>query len=465
MALALLLAVLGAPPAHAEPPSAGPSPSVQQPGAAQKPGAFTGTKHGNPVSGVNRDGTVQRGSCLQCHGGPPAQARQRGERYLSGLFMAPGDDLCMECHRQPSGGFPGAARYRESAHAMAPSSTTANRPARRKRARAPAGTCANCHDPHGRSDAGGLIPGLLVTRGDALCMECHGNAGPGQNVAALLAKSFVHPTLEKPRAGAGAACTDCHNPHVVRADRAPPVAPAASDRVAGTRRVRVTNAPGSRPRLEPLAPDDPSPAREYEMCLRCHAGVASAVSGSPSSPKPGAGASDIALLLNPNNPSFHPVESIGRNRGLDPASFAQRWSADRLVYCSDCHSSDGGALRGPHGSTFPALLKKRHPMGMQPDKVQATDLCFDCHAYAAYGQSGSAAARATRYAGHASHSAKGYGCATCHDAHGSTTLPALLLLRPQALSSYSLTPGGGTCVAACHTVTPRSTTYRVAYPR
>ncbi len=466
------------------------SPAGPAPGK-RKPSAYGATKHGSPTSGVFRDTRHARGSCLQCHGGPAQRAKQRGERFPRALFAAPGRDLCFECHNRPSGSYPGPSAYRNSSHGnSAPPTVDDRRPKASARAVYETGGCSACHDPHGVTDAAGLIPGMLIARGDALCLRCHGPSGPGPTVAEELAKPYTHPSPDRPGSlGTGASgappagCTDCHNPHLVGRDPSLLLAPAASRRITGVPRVRVTNLPGSPPLLESLAADDGSPPREYEICLRCHSGtqVGAPVPWSATPTFPGmpalpgapnasgaAGArstvTSIASLVNPGNPSYHPVEALGKNLAIPAAAFTSRWSADRLVYCSDCHSGD--ALRGPHGSSFPKLIKKRHLISVRPDKAQETDLCFDCHSYATYAQIGAgAAAAATRFDRHAAHSARGYGCWSCHDAHGSLTLPFLLVTRTPGIASYTLTPGGGTCTTTCHTASPRTATYLAAYPR
>jgi len=455
-----------------------------------RPNPYADSRHGNPRTGILRDSRYPRGSCMQCHGGPSTQGRTRGERHPHGLFAAAGNDFCLRCHRQPLRSFPGPARYGESAHAgaRAPLSTGPVR----KRARLPQtmGACTNCHDPHGRADAQGIIPAMLVARGDDLCLSCHGASGPGPNVRSQLQKSATHPSTARQVSAVAArglrgnlqvaGCTDCHNPHLARRDGGRIAAPNASARLTGAPRVRVTNNPGGTPLLEEVPLEELMGAREYEICFRCHAGPATAsragrrfdpLGAMPTvaaSVRAAAGAlptTDLAALFNPNNPSYHPVEAPGRSN-IDSAAFTQGWSAGRQIYCADCHSSDGGEMLGPHGSRHDGLIKRRMPTTVTPERVLDTDLCFDCHAFPTYAQPGAGvASQGTRFGSHASHSARGYSCYACHDSHGSATMPALLVTRPLAMTAFTATPVGGTCTANCHSTTPRTVTYRARYPR
>jgi hypothetical protein len=319
-------------------------------------------------------------------------------------------------------------------------------------------------------DAAGVVPHLLRQRGPDHCLACH-RGDPGPDVASAFAKAYRHPLVDDPplasfgqgarlQAGAVAAasetgsCGACHNPHAAGQEaRAPSVARAARS-LLGIPRVRPSVGSVAGSRVFSLAPEgDTVLVREYEVCFKCHSGAAG---------RPARGV-DVSAALNPANPSFHPVEAPGRNRGIDRRAFAQGWNAERLVTCSDCHGPDEETQRGPHGSSHPHILRGRHPSGDVQEQVLETDLCFRCHAYGTYGEA--RGATFSRYPGHASHAAKGYGCWACHEAHGSATMPALLAARPSALAAYSQDANGGTCTATCHATTPQKSSYRTSYAR
>ncbi len=418
------------------------------PAAAPAASVFKLTAHARLGEAPPADRTQVRGACILCHG-RPAQARARGGR--------PHEDPCLGCHTSTgkAGSFQGPVVYEQSSHgprfpAVWPGPKPAARPP------TDAGRCVNCHAPHGAADEGGLIPGLLAVRGEALCLACHG-AGARFDVATSRAKPFRHPAAgtAESAVGAGAprtaSCADCHNPHVA-GDAGPTRAPEAPSALQGVARVRVANGPaGSAPIVAAVSASERTRPLEYEICLRCHSGAAGLPPGSP----------DLGLLLNPANPSHHPVEARGRNAGIDRRAFASGWSSDSLVRCTDCHGGDGPEDAGVHGSSWAGLLKRRHLAAPGFQSATREDLCFACHAWEAYVEPSSA----TRFGAHASHATAGAGCWSCHDSHGSPTLPALLALRSPGLTEYRQAPGGGTCSASCHVRTAAAATYVVAYPR
>ena len=441
-------------------------------GAWGKGGAFKDSPHGNRETGVRRVPGLPRGDCGHCHGAArEATGRRSDGTGHAKLFVANDNSLCAGCHLRPAGSYLGDQRYSESAHGRSPAAVWPG-PVPPARSSADAGKCVNCHDPHGVKDSRGLVPGLLRRRGVAQCLGCH-RGDPAPDVSSALAKSYRHPLVADPpgaafvsgvNAAAGpepvattgdATCSACHNPHVAGQDATRPVVPGAMRSLAGVARVRPSGGVAGGTRVFTLAAGtEISMVREFEVCFKCH---------SSATRRPARGI-DLAATLNPANPSFHPVEAQGRNRGIDRRAFAPGWSGERLVTCSDCHGSDDEAQRGPHGSANAHILKKRQPSGAGDQQVIETDLCFDCHAFRTYGESKAAAAY-SRYTGHGSHAGKGIACWTCHDSHGSATLPALIVLRPSALSSYSQDAGSGTCTATCHTRTPAKVSYRVSYNR
>ena len=52
-----------------------------------------------------------------------------------------------------------------------------------------------------------------------------------------------------------------------------------------------------------------------------------------------------------------------------------------MIYCSDCHSSNGSSVpAGPHGSIYPNLLKYQYETADNtPESYQAYELCYSCH--------------------------------------------------------------------------------------
>lgn len=440
-------------------------------------GVYRRTSHGDAVKGVLRLDSEPRGECAQCH--DPHASRggtSTGGPYPYLLFRANDTALCGTCHdaASPSEVYPGAAPWASSSHALS-SVMVWPGPQPRGRPNDDAGKCVNCHDPHGNADAAGLIPSQAHTREQELCLPCH-DGSPAPDVRAPFNAPFRHPigTAGRHLAGEGgdsarfgganrhAECNDCHNPHRVARDAVAPRAPAASSRVAGVSRVKVSNgAPGTRPVYTWVGAGDLAFPAEYEVCFKCH----SSWTTQP------AGQSDLAVLLNPNNASYHPVQEPGKNRNIDPLAFVNGWTWDRLTYCSDCHGSDDTAVRGPHGSQYRSILKKDYAASSAPAPMAADDLCFQCHAWNTYANPAATDAekRASRFntpaasGGHTFHVAlQGYTCYACHQSHGSVLRPALIATgRSPGVTAYTQASGGGACAATCHV----SRTYAANYAR
>ncbi|MBK5260455.1 MAG: hypothetical protein JJE51_12760 [Thermoanaerobaculia bacterium] len=439
------------------------------------------SKHGNPDTGVFRNPSDVRGACAQCHESHGSRdGVPNGGTFDHTLFRTDDETLCYECHTTPGAHeiYPGNLLWADSTHALSPAMYWPG-PVPAERNASDAGKCVNCHDPHGADDANGVIPSMLRLREETLCYGCH-DGSPSKDIKAQFARTYRHPvattarhdategtSVDPARFGATpdnnrhAECADCHNTHVARADAIAPLAPEASQRIVGVARIEVLNgAAGTRPVYTWRGAGDLSLASEYQICFKCH----SSWTELP------AVRSDHATLTNPNNPSFHPIQAEGKNRNIAPEAFANGWTWDRLVYCSDCHGSDDPFVRGPHGSSFPSILKASYPASPAPRTMVDSDLCFSCHRYDVYANAGSANAtqQASRFngpngRGHAFHiGEQQVPCYACHTTHGSTTRPSLIVTgRNPGITSYTQSAAGGTCTATCH----GSQSYSVNYPR
>ncbi len=123
------------------------------------------------------------------------------------------------------------------------------------------------------------------------------------------------------------------------------------------------------------SPVDPA-QYEYEICFRCHAD------------SPGKFASyttrriqqnNTRMEFNTGNPSYHPVAGIGQNS--DVPSLISPYSESSIIYCTDCHASNGaGAPAGPHGSDWQGLLKYRYETADNTSESASNSaLCYSCH--------------------------------------------------------------------------------------
>jgi predicted CXXCH cytochrome family protein len=269
--------------------------------------------------------------------------------------------------------------------------------------------CENCHAPH---TAGGHARLLNYQAEETNCIPCHNGNVAAKNIAAQLSKTYRHnvagynaahdPTenaLVQPR---HVECVDCHNPH--QSSNRSAAAPAANGTQDGVKGIDTNGNPVAQVQ------------NEYELCYRCHA-------DSPDKPGPATPRkiiqSNVRLEFDLGSPSYHPVEGTGKNTNVP--SLISPWTVTSKVYCSDCHASDGtSAPAGPHGSSFPRILKAQYSTAdNMAESATLYALCYLCHN------------RNTLY----NSSAPGYvnvvqdvhrkhvievrtPCNTCHDPHG-----------------------------------------------
>jgi predicted CXXCH cytochrome family protein len=197
-------------------------------------------------------------------------------------------------------------------------------------------------------------------------------------------------------------CSDCHDPHEVRAGFA--AGTSSGWTVSGALRnlsgVGVTNGgAGSTPSFAWKS----TSAYEYEVCFKCHSGYTDLLSYSKESYQ----MRDKAVEFNPNNPSFHPVEAPGKNttsvmaNNLAETSSYKLWnfSVGDTVRCVHCHGDyrladhasppAGGARLAPHTSKYRSILMNNYrdrdlkPRG-EAFNVADFALCLQCHAEAPY---------------------------------------------------------------------------------
>ena len=422
------------------------------------------------------------GDCERCH------TAHGGDQPLvyPNILVGPDDNsLCERCHTPTwlEGSYAGLPLYMGTGHGASPTMVWPG-PVPPARIELDArGKCINCHDPHGWTDGDGLVPQLGIAREEKLCIACHDGHPAAQNIQVDLQKPFRHPVLEwtgrhtgpgetqptafgtTPLNNRHSECEDCHNPHVSRADGiGRPSGIDASSKTLGVSRIEVLNGAAGVPpayRFLPASDTLTTPVAEYQLCFKCHSSWTTLPSGK----------TDMALVLNPANPSYHPVEAQGRNPGIDGEAFTVGWKPHSLTRCGDCHGSDFGSTRGPHGSVYPAILVQNYVASSFDRDMGSDELCFKCHTYDVYANARApeklrAASRFNAPGvskGHAEHVGELHvPCYACHVTHGSTTQPHLLVTgRLPGLTSYTSTPGGGTCQSSCHG--PES--YSVNYAR
>jgi predicted CXXCH cytochrome family protein len=422
------------------------------------------------------------GDCDRCHS---MHAEGQPVLHPNALIGPDDNSLCDGCHVTPweGGSYAGTWLYVGSSHG---SDANVIWPGPEPPARIEpdaANKCLSCHDPHGWTDATGEIPHLMVAREERLCLACHDGAPASKDVSADFQKAYRHPVADYSGRHTGpgesqpsdygttplnrrhSECEDCHNPHVLRADG--PLGPTGSDAsktTLGVSRVLVLNgAAGTPPSYTFVAGSDTltPPVAEYQLCFKCHSSWTTQPTGQ----------TDFARVLNPANPSYHPVEDVGTNPGIAPLAFVPGWSASSLTRCADCHGSDFGTARGPHGSSYPDILKRPYVASSVSRVTTSDEECFLCHSYDVYANPGSpesvrAYSRFNRPGvdkGHAEHvGEQNVPCYACHVTHGSTTEKHLIATgRDPGLLNYAEGANGGTCSPTCHSIA----TYTINYAR
>ena len=264
--------------------------------------------------------------------------------------------------------------------------------------------CENCHNPHGAGSKSSL---LNYFEEENNCLNCHNGNVANTNIESQLNKTYRHDVFAYSQLHDAneqallqtrhVECEDCHNPH--RTTNASAQAPDASGFITGIRGVDTDGNPVSDIHFQ------------YELCYRCHA-------DSPDKP-----ASAIPRIVDQNNvrlefdltnPSFHPIEGPGQNP--DVPSLIAPLSESSVIYCTDCHASDGNSPAGPHGSIFPHILKYQYSTSDPTiESSQSYELCYQCHDRAEIINGSSNFADKV----HKKHVVEeDIPCSNCHDPHG-----------------------------------------------
>jgi len=264
--------------------------------------------------------------------------------------------------------------------------------------------CSNCHWAH---NAGGVPRLLKYQPEEDNCLDCHNANVASTDIAAEFAKPFKHnvvgylgthdPTEPTLPGTMHVECVDCHNPHASNASVA--VAPNANGFQAGVK--GINQAGGA---VDPIA-------FEYELCYRCHA-------DNPATPVPRPrlyGSNNVRLDFATTNFSYHPV--VGGLNNPEVNSLILPLTNGSIIYCTDCHASNGEASAGPHGSIYPQILVEYYNrgdnLGIQ-NSVSAINanfpLCTRCH--------DANLLRDKHLGAKNAHFFKKTSCNNCHDPHG-----------------------------------------------
>ncbi len=306
--------------------------------------------------------------------------------------------------------------------------------------------CSACHSGRGVGKGG-----LLRAKREQLCFRCHGSNSKGKgrtasNIEETLSKFSRHPiedtsqyhraTEQLPTRDSSdmrhVACEDCHLAHITSPNR-------AWNGIAG---YMPMNARGLGKGSIPMGLRKKRAEFEHELCYRCHADGANVPLDS----------GDVSVEFDPENPSYHPVESTGRNKNVP--SLLKGLTELSVINCSACHGNDepGGAA-GPHGSRYAPILRDEYRTEIGPESDLSYALCYSCH------DRNSILADESFRAHKAHVTMYNIPGAKCHNAHGSRTYPYLIEFDLDIITNASDgtgpfyvegVPGMPKCYLNCH---------------
>jgi predicted CXXCH cytochrome family protein len=288
--------------------------------------------------------------------------------------------------------------------------------------------CSECHKNHGKRGTA-----LLDQSKEDFCFTCHSLSGTSSDILSEVTKPSKHPVLETaqyhisgeelpekdPSSQRHVSCYDCHNVH--KLDK--------NNKLKGLRGYA-----GKGAKLKKVN-------REYELCYNCHADSANLQNEE----------SDVSRDFNSFNPSYHPVETYGKNSSVP--SLKREYSSSSLIACSDCHGNDEAfGPQGPHGSLYEPILRYRYDSRPGPESATRYKLCYACH-------NRSSILGDESFMAHKKHIVFGQiSCAQCHDSHGSTINTRLIdfdsgTVFPNSMGELSFMPymqRKPKCFLSCH---------------
>ena len=338
---------------------------------------------------LDRNGELQCTTCHDPHDSP-----------FSKLLRMPvtGSQMCIECHRETG--------WQQSSHSQSFATWSGQPPnpwPDSELTTVSDNGCQNCHVPHAAEGGPRL---LRSTSEEDNCSDCHNGNVATDDVMAVFNQLSTHgvqdtTSVHDPAEPAVVTarhveCADCHDPHATQMGRNAGDTPA---------NVRGVNIGGS---------EIAAAVSTYEICLRCHG-------DSPNQPTARTprqhSLTNIRLKIQPGNPSFHPIASVGRNSNVP--SLINPWTEQSIMSCTDCHNSSqarsagGSGPEGPHGSTFePILVRNYQTIDNTPESASAYALCYECH-------SQDSILRDESFAEHDKHiRGENTPCNACHDPHG-----------------------------------------------
>jgi predicted CXXCH cytochrome family protein len=397
--------------------------------------------------------TVAEWGCGVCHWPHFAQS--------SPLLNFPSSDHCLKCHSDTgvfgsdSSGGPIFAGHSPAGIEVL-SDEISSAPAGSGSKNSGRSACATCHSEKGSVSAESEPVRLAAVIKGPATSEGYSREGRRADIRGQMKKRSGHriqPVAgrsgnRQQKAPLDVDCVDCHNPHKVKRQSA--TAPYLSGMLKGVSGI-------DRDGLE-IHPAN----YEYEICFKCHGDFAVEPEYVPRVVTH----NSLRLAFEPENPSYHPVVETGKNPGIPSLSLPADDSESRLIYCTDCHRDDAEVSKGPHGSSYPPILRARYEMEAGTEEsLENYALCYKCHDRTSILRDDSFRTDFSGRGGHSGHLASGASCSVCHSPHGviddgvSGSHTHLINFDTRAVSALSgntvpfFTDNGsfsGSCTLVCH---------------
>ena len=312
--------------------------------------------------------------------------------------------------------------------------------------------CNNCHGSHNSGSKQRLLNSSIEENN---CFTCHNSNVAKKNIQEQFGKLYkhnvsaysgIHDPSESSLVNARhIECEDCHNSHAANSNNS--VAPYVKGFNVGVKGVNQNG----------VAVE--SVQYEYEICYRCHA---------DSPDKAGSNISrqiaqdNVRLEFATTNPSHHAVVGPGANPNVP--SLISPLTANSVIYCSDCHASNGqDAPSGPHGSIYPQILKYQYiTTDNTSESYSNYALCYSCHdRNSIINNTGGN----NTFKEHRKHIVEERTpCSVCHDSHGISSLQgnstnnsnlinfntAIVSSNNGELKFVDGAPGNKYCLLKCH---------------
>ena len=314
--------------------------------------------------------------------------------------------------------------------------------------------CESCHNPH---NSAGRIRLLKYAAEESNCLDCHNGNGATKNIQLQFGKLSKHNVsgytgLHQPNEAVRVItnrhveCVDCHNPHA--ANNTTALAPLANGFLRGVSGINQAGTVVSQV------------TNSYEVCYKCHSGNPGSLASIFPRQFP---QNDVRTEFATTNPSFHPVVAANPVT-LAPGNFVNlgglpNMNTNTVIYCTSCHASDGtGAPAGPHGSSWPFILRFQFSTvafadgrtAVPVESASTFELCYSCH------NRTTVVGGTNGWSKHPKHTQKG-SCNMCHDPHGSTKTNLINFRTDIVLPARSgrreyIDDGfrAGTCYLECH---------------